>query len=152
MQSFKRYLDERGIDDNSPDEVKEEARREYRRMYRRRYQADLRARTRRVELVLKKPDAKELESAAKEHGMPLATFIRHASLAYARQTYIVPDPETVRELEIGLRRIGTNVNQIAKHANTERQVTTLDLERVWDLLEELESVVSEAFRNPSRQT
>lgn len=57
-----------------------------------------------------------LASRAAAHGKPLSRFIVHAAEAYLRRTYIVPDPTRIDDIELAMRRIGNNVNQIARLA------------------------------------
>lgn len=56
---------------------------------------------------------------------------------------IVPDTKGKRELIEEINRIGVNINQIAKHVNTKRNLNKSDnddlkkyMDKIWSLLEE----------------
>jgi hypothetical protein len=70
-----------------------------------------------------------LRAAADAHRAALAPFLRDAAIAYLDQRFRVPeglqDVLTANLQEV--RRIGTNLNQIAAKANTQQRVTRGDL-------------------------
>ena len=118
-----------------------------RREYMRDYQRKRRAGKKRVELVYRLDEYRRLEREAGQHGRKVAPFVKACADAYLTKSYVVPDEETVRELRLAIRRIGTNVNQIARRANRSG-VEHQDLEHVVGLIYELEDRIGEAFRNP----
>ena len=123
-----------------------------RRAYLTTYQRDFRKRKKRVDLLFEKEEYAQLERVARRHGYAgkVGAFIREASLAYIRGTYLVPDEERVRGLELALRRIGTNINQITRHAHT-AGVEEREIDEIRQRLRELEETVGKLFRQPQRK-
>ena len=118
-----------------------------RREYMREYMKKRRVGKKRVELVYDLDEYRRLEREARAHGRKVASFIKACAEAYLKKTYVVPDEELVRELRLALRRIGTNINQIARKAN-QAGLGYPDIEQALNLVYELEDRVGEAFRNP----
>ena len=103
-----------------------------------------------MEILLMPSESKRLATEARKHGKRKATFAREAMFAYMDRRFVVPDDEVVQRLELAIRRIGTNLNQIARRVNENRVVTELDVEHANRLLAELEQVVTAAFRDPPK--
>ena len=82
--------------------------------------------------------------------MKMAPFIRASVLAYLDQCYVVPDDETVRQLELGIRRVGNNVNQLTALAHR-AGFDPSAIAELHDHLAELEEEVSRAFRDPPQR-
>lgn len=127
--------------------MKEEDNTGGRREYMREYMKKRRAGKKRVELVYDFDEYRQLERKARAHGRKVASFIKACVDACLEKAYVVPDEEKVRELRLALRRIGTNVNQIARKAN-QAGLDNQDIEQALNLVYELEDRVGEAFWNP----
>ncbi len=151
MDSLRSYLKERGLTRNSPSEELANAKREHRRLYQKDYQAKRRKARPRIGVSLSAPERQQLSKDARRHGMKLPHFIRMAALAYTGKKYILPDDTTARALEIELRRIGNNINQVARRCNEKKTAEALDIEEANNLLIGLEDAVSAAFRNPREE-
>ena len=123
-------------------------RREYLTTYQR---EELRKKKKRVELLLEPAEHQVLYRSAQSHGKKLSPFIKSAALAYLNNEYLVPDEDRVRSFELQLRRIGTNINQIARKANREG-IDPGVLSNATDLLRELESLLSASFRSPKQKS
>ena len=127
--------------------MKEEDKKGGRREYMRDYQRKRRAGKKRLELVYGLDEYRRLEREAQRHGRKVAPFIKACAEAYLEKSYVVPDEESVHELRVAMRRIGTNMNQIARRANR-LGVEHQDLEHVVSLIYELEDRIGAALRNP----
>lgn len=81
-----------------------------------------------------------LRDAAQKLHTRLAPFIREAALAYIDQRLMLPQSldKHLRALIQEIRRVGTNLNQIAKRANTYQRLTHKDLKHAGKLVEDLE--------------
>ena len=90
---------------------KTEAERAAHRAYFNRYRKE---RKRQLNLLIEPAHHARLKRAAKAHNLPLGRFVIASSLAYLGRQYLVPDPDQVRELSLELRRIGVNLNQLAR--------------------------------------
>lgn len=118
-----------------------------RRQYMREYQRRVRTHQKRVELVFAEEEYVRLRQAAKAHGQKLSPFLKACINGYLERRYIVPADSKVRVLELELRRIGTNINQLARKANRDG-VEVQDIEEALELVYRLEDAVTEAMRNP----
>ena len=120
-----------------------------RRQYLTDYQRDtLRKKKKRVELLLDPSDHQILSLSARGHRERLSPFIIKAALAYLDKTYLPPAEDDVRQLELHLRRIGTNINQLAKKGNREG-ISTASLKTAASKVRELEALITDALRDPS---
>ena len=127
--------------------MKEEDNEGGRREYMRDYQRKRRAGKKRVELLYGLDEYRRLEREARGHGRKVAPFIKACADAYLKKAYVVPDEDGVRELRLAVRRVGTNVNQIARKANRSG-LDSHDIEQALELIYELEDRIGEALRNP----
>ena len=93
-------------------------------------------------------ERRKIDRAAKYHHMKRATFAKAALMAYLDRVFVLPSDETVRSLELGVRRIASNINQIARRVNTRRTVEHSDVAEVNRFLTDLEGLISQAFRAP----
>ena len=50
--------------------------------------------------------------------------------------------EDRRLLLAQIARIGNNINQIARHANENRFISSVDLNKVWEMLKDIQKKVS----------
>lgn len=115
----------------------------------RRYQKQYRTDNKKLEIVLSQAQYQKLKAAAHKHKMKVASFARRAIFSKLEETYIVPDEETIHELQQAIRRVGNNVNQLAKAAH-QRGINPDDIKACYRLLEELERDVSTTLRNPKQ--
>ena len=127
--------------------MKEEDNEGGRREYMRDYQRKRRAGKKRVDLVYGLDEYLRLEREARAHGRKITPFIKACADAYLKKSYVVPDEERVHQLEVALRRIGSNVNQIAARAHR-TGLSTSEINKALALVYELEDQVAEALRNP----
>ena len=118
-----------------------------RREYMREYQRKRRAQKKRIEVVYDWDEFRRLEREARAHGQKIAPFIKACADAYLEKAYIVPDEESVHELRVAMRRIGTNMNQIARKGNRSG-LDSHDMNQALNLFYELEDLIGKAFRNP----
>jgi len=129
-------------------EVKKKPRAEYMRKYRKANPP----KGRRITLTLSDSEYSKLKSKAKNHGMPLATYMKVAVHSYHELNLIYPRgiEEKLSSLIGQIRRIGTNINQMARHVNSVQSVAWGELREVRASLKELEKRLNDFIRNPSR--
>lgn len=101
----------------------------------------------RKEVSLSQKEFETLATAAKKHGVQLGTFIRLAALAYVKTEFLLPSDSRIQELEVALRRIGNNINQLTRHVH-QHGMTSEDLLAFQNKLNELEDQVVHALRQP----
>ena len=81
---------------------------------------------------------------AQKFNSRLAPFIRESALAYLDKRSLLPPPlqKSLNGIVQEVRRVGTNLNQIAKRANTYQRVTHDDLRKAGKLVILLERQVT----------
>ena len=118
MTGLKQYLFDTGAIEKGPEAIKE-AELEFKRKYMREYLPRYRKSRMRMEILFTKAEQQKLESSASEHHAKVTpAFIKKCTFAYLDNTYLLHDPEQLHSLEVGIRRIGNHINQIAKRLNT----------------------------------
>ena len=81
-----------------------------------------------------------LEEHAKEQGMNASEYIRHLALCGGQVDAHVHEDR--RLLLAQIARIGNNINQIARRANENQFISSVDLDKVWEMLKEIQKEVS----------
>ena len=108
----------------------------------------LRQKNKRVELYLTLEEWKRLSALAKAHGLKLSPFLKACVLAYLEKLFILPDRKVLHDLEVGMRKIGTNINQIAYVANRESSVSANALDQLILHTKDLEALISKSLTYP----
>jgi hypothetical protein len=101
--------------------------------------------------TLKLEQSRKLEALAESMGMSVQEFIKELLKSKINgDGYIVPKNVDISRLILEIRKVGSNVNQIVKHINAEKNVTIYDLQRIKERLTQLESIVVDYFTNPQK--
>ncbi|PCH91047.1 MAG: hypothetical protein COB85_09675 [Bacteroidetes bacterium] len=148
MQTLLKYLFETGVLEHGTKEEIEEAKKEYRRKYSKEKQKEFREKNVRKEIILTRKEFSVLCKAAKKHKIKLAPFIKQAALAQVAEKYLLPSDSVVQELELAIRRIGNNVNQLVRYAHQNNYLPKETIAEIQNQLNELEGKISKAFREP----
>lgn len=117
------------------------------REYRRDYWDRFKKTRKRVFGTLTSEEYAEFERRADEAGRAVWSQIHAEAEAYARGEYLPPKnvEEQCSELIAQLRRVGNNVNQIARAVNTDGSFDAADYVRN---LEELEALIQDFLKRP----
>ncbi|MGB0524628.1 MAG: plasmid mobilization relaxosome protein MobC [Flammeovirgaceae bacterium] len=150
MKTLRAFLEEQGLDQSSPTEKINEAKKTHRKQYIRAYHDQYKKEVKRTSVTLSKEEHKQIESAAKRHQIKVATFIKACTLAYLEGQYILPEDTKVQALELGIRKIGNNINQIVRKLHGHKYVNADDIEGMQHKLHELEALISNSLRRPER--
>lgn len=108
----------------------------------------LRKKNKRVELYLTPEQWKWLSELAKAHNLKLSPFLKACVLAYQEKLFILPDRDVLHQLEVGMRKIGTNINQCAYVANRESNVSANTLDQLIHDVRRLEGLISKSLTYP----
>lgn len=111
-------------------------------------QRNRRAKNKRVELYFSPEQYELVKANADGHSMKVAPFCKAATLAYFQKLFILPDLEVLHKLEVGIKRIGNNVNQCAFVANANRSINHDQIKQIARLVSELEVLVNESLTIP----
>jgi len=133
--------------ENEPKSAIEISRPEKMREYRREYWDRFKKTRKRVYGTLTTEQYAEIEQRAEEAGRAVWTQIHAEAEAYVRGEQLPPKAieEQFSELIAQLRRVGNNVNQIAKAVNTDGSFDAPDYVRN---LEELELLIHDFIKMP----
>ncbi|MEO0403253.1 MAG: MobC family plasmid mobilization relaxosome protein [Bacteroidota bacterium] len=102
----------------------------------------------RKECVFSLNEYEFIQLAAKRHNRSESQMIKESVMAYLRKGFVVPDEKEVKELKLSLRRIGNNINQIARYANTHKSESPALLVEAMNKLKEIDEVIVTCFERP----
>ncbi len=113
-----------------------------------RHQQKFRSNKRKIELWVPIKRYSTLADNARRHNMKLSAYCREVIDKYEEQGFILPDDTQVHLMRMGFRKIGTNVNQIARVCNSTNSVHRDKVELLSKNVYELEQTVAKAFLQP----
>ncbi|MEM6269142.1 MAG: hypothetical protein AAF998_06865 [Bacteroidota bacterium] len=134
------------LPDEKPD--LESFKQDFRKKQRKDYQESFRKLHKRLEIVLKLAEWKWLAKKALRYGMKPGPFLKAAGWSYLKRKYLLPDKKRLHDLELNLRRIGNNINQLVRRAHQDQQVELGMLNQMQVQLNDLENWVRHAFTSP----
>ncbi len=100
---------------------------------------------REVHLSFSLEEARKLDAKAKEHKKQLPEYIKHL-LTHNDKTpsSLTLSDDAAQALVLGIRRIGTNINQCVRHINASGTITHHDLGYLRNQLNLLEALVADS--------
>jgi hypothetical protein len=113
-------------------------------IYREKYRSD----KRRKEIMFTKTEYQYIERKSKDYSRPVSEFLKECVFNYLNNRYMVHDPNLYRAILLEIRRIGTNINQITKIANTNKKINTAETMQLSRGVKEIESLVKNSLQNP----
>ena len=93
----------------------------------------------RVILSFNEPESTKLQKRGLLNSKVLKTIIMNSTSGKTIQINTNKDPKFIFELN----KIGNNLNQLAKKANSNDKLSELDIKNFWTLLDELEKLLVE---------
>jgi hypothetical protein len=103
-------------------------------------------------IIFSLDEAKQVEGYAREKQMSVIEFIKAYIKKYKNDgAYILPKDEVLKNLIIEIRRVGNNINQIARYINTNKHINENDLKILEDRLSKLEKIIVGALTNPLKR-
>lgn len=133
--------------DTSPS-VLAEAKREFRKAYQKDYQRNYRKKKVRKDLYFNSQQFNKLSALAKKHKMPVSKLCKELIFGYIDKQYVLPDDENVRQLELYLRGVTNNLNQLVRYIHQRKELSHDDIINLRNQINEIEEVVSRSFRAP----
>lgn len=101
------------------------------------------------QLTVPLEEAQRIENSATSIGYTPREFILELLLAHETNSHVsLPPNEQVRQLIFELKRIGTNVNQAMRYANTHRELKPEAFTELQSLLAEVEEMVLQTLIHP----
>lgn len=147
-KSFQEYLLANNLTDKLSKEQRAELQIEWRKAYQKKYQELYGHKRIRKTISLNESEDTELKKAAQKHNMKLNDFMKQAIFGYLNQVYVVPNEEQVQETIIQLRKVGTNINQIARQVNRHRTTEKGQLNLIYTLLQQMEISIESNLCTP----
>ncbi|WP_409373723.1 plasmid mobilization relaxosome protein MobC [Streptococcus suis] len=102
-------------------------------------------------LIRLTPEENEQIKHAMEQ-MQAPTFQYYAKNQLVQGKLVQIDFSELKALRVAVNRIGGNINQIAKHANENQEISTEELAQVLDYLSELKDMVAAKLASAERKS
>lgn len=152
MQNFYKYLSSKGLLDRletASDEEIKLLKAEYRKEYKKEYNKIYRREKMVHRVVIFTPDEFNfLKKSAAEYKKSFSGFVKESALAYLNQEFILPTPEQTRKVLVALTKYGTNLNQIAHHANTHKTLFSGQISDIQNSFRGLNNQVTRIYQHP----
>ena len=102
-------------------------------------------------LIRLTPDEdRQIKTAMAQMGVPSFQYYAKNQLVQGKVVQI--DFSELKDLRVAINRVGTNINQIAKHANENQGVTTEEVAQVIDYLSELKEMVAAKLSSAEKKS
>lgn len=149
MEILYQYLHRKGFleRETTKDEL-EEAKQQYRKLYLKEYQKEFRRINIRKDIYFTPIEFSKLSSASKKFNMPLPRLCKELTLAYLNNQFLLPDDTQIRQLEIYLRGVTNNINQLVRYIHQQKRLSENDLSILRTQINEMEERISLALRQP----
>ncbi len=148
--NFYQYLSKNGllqILDGSPekiDEIKKIYQKENRKEYKRQYQ---KRRSHRV-IVLTHEEDELIKQGAKNHNLPISTFIRESALKYQSRGFITLDKTQIKAVLVAHKRYGTLLNQTVHVLNSSKSAELHHIVSIQNNFQALATEVKQIITEP----
>lgn len=93
---------------------------------------------------------RQIKTAMAQMGVPSFQYYAKNQLVQGKVVQI--DFSELKDLRVAINRVGTNINQIAKHANENQGVTTDEVAQVIDYLSELKEMVAAKLSSAEKKS
>lgn len=105
----------------------------------------------RVNCTLSNEQYEQMCACAKQAGMNHTQYLKAAAFAYMNTQYLVPEnlKQALWKLTGQLHAAGNNLNQIARHVNTEKKASNRTLNQARRLIEEMDERITAFVRSPA---
>jgi hypothetical protein len=146
------YLEASGVLEKGNDADIKAVKREYRKKYYLNYKRTIRKEKPEYTLSLSRKNGEydRITNAAKQHRRTVTSFIRHATLAYIEQRFLVPNESQIAELEILLSNCLNEIKLLVDKRTNYLWGSERKLDSIEKRIIKLESDINDAFRNPKR--
>ncbi|MDH7734012.1 MULTISPECIES: plasmid mobilization relaxosome protein MobC [Streptococcus] len=93
---------------------------------------------------------RQIKTAMAQMGVPSFQYYAKNQLVQGKVVQI--DFSELKDLRVAINRVGTNINQIAKHANENQGVRPEEVAQVIDYLSELKEMVAAKLSSAEKQS
>lgn len=145
---LKEYLLSQGINPDEKTDKYYSARRAHQKLYQKEYRKLRKQKVFRVELALTPKQHRMFLAECKKYGKSMPSLLLLLACSYLEEVFVVPNEEIIRALQIDIRRIGNNLNQVVVKINKSNTVFHSDLWKMQEMVKDLEGAISKIFREP----
>lgn len=150
METFYEYIQRIGLlEYDATPSVIAEAKREFRKAYQKDYQRNYRKKKVRKDLYFSPQEFNRLSALARKHKKPVSKLCKELIFGYIDKQFVLPDDQQVRKLELYLRGVTNNLNQLVRYIHQRKDLSHDDIFNLRNQVNEIEGVVSKSFRNPN---
>jgi len=108
------------------------------------------AQKRKCKVSLDDEEWAELEAAAEYHHMAVSALLRTGTFAYLRQSFVIPDPERLTELQYLLAKSASNINQLVRYSHERKALTEQTIHELMFEIKQMSQAVEKALKEPRR--
>ncbi len=109
-----------------------------RKEYQKKYHQNYWLYNKRIQITFSNSEFHRIQKSAKKHKKKVGQFLKQCVFAYLEKTFIPQNEEKIHSIELAIRKIGNNVNQIARNSNKFGLLRAFESKRVVKLLNSLE--------------
>lgn len=141
------YLDSVGVLENGTDEQIKAAKKEYRKKYLSEFKRKQRAREKEFTIKFSKENGEydTIEQAARQHDRTIPAFIKTASLAYTRKSYIVPNKLQIAQLEQILSNCLNEIQTLVRRKDIYQFQREQKMEAIENRIQKLETEIRQSL-------
>lgn len=147
MKNFRNYLQELGLSDLQGEERKAMYK-SYKREYLRGYMKNKRTSNQVIEIYFTQKHYERLSQTALNQGLSRTAFCELVVLNAVCQTLWIPNGQVISELQVSIRKIGNNINQIAKISNYQKTTHPQLMDEAFQKLQHLEELIHKQLAHP----
>lgn len=147
MKNFRNYLKDLDLS-HLEGEQRKAMYKSYKREYIRAYMKNKRSSNQVIEIYLTQQQYERLSQTAQSQGLSRSGFCEHIILSAISQTLWIPNTEVVSELQVSIRKIGNNINQIAKITNYQKSTNPQLIDEAFQRLHQLEELIYDRLTHP----
>ena len=147
MKNFRNYLYELGLS-HLQGEQRKAMYKSYKREYLREYMKNKRSYNQVVEIYFTPKQYERLTQTALTQGLSRSGYCERIVLQAIGKTIWIPNTEIISELQVSIRKIGNNINQVSKISNSQKTATPQLMEEAFQRLQLLEELVHKQLAHP----
>lgn len=147
MKNFRNYLQELGLSHLEGEERKAMYK-SYKREYLRGYMKQKRTSNQVVEIYFTQKEYERLSQTAHNQGLSRKGFCELVVLNSVCQTQWIPNGQVISELQVSIRKIGNNINQLAKISKYQKIATPQLMDEAFQRLVQLEELIHKQLAHP----
>lgn len=149
MESLYQYLNRMGLlEYETTPSALANAKREYRKSYQKNYQKKFRKNNVRKDIYFTPQEFSRLAKVAKQHKVSVPRLCKEFTFAYLNSKFVLPDDKQIRRLELYLRGVTNNLNQLVRYIHQRKDLSVIDISTLREQVNEMENHISTTLRSP----